>query len=645
VRTALIDPNQLFAVHAVSAENYSEETPMRQNPRALALASIGFTAAMLAVLQPSAAQERASITAQVVASPPQVPNPAIRTVSDFFRDFTAEWIRHDPDLARRTRYFTDEEQDQLERQLTPRTEAWKRARLQLSRRGLAELQTFDRASMSEDQRLSADLMQWQLQVIVDEEQFLDETFPLNQFRGENRALVDTLVVTHPLRIERDAENYVAALGQVSARIEEATAEAHRLAAKGILPPNFILRATIEQMQRFIATPPAQNPFVATFAQKMAAIPSLPEEKRAQLRSQAQEIVEIQVYPAWKQAIALLESQLPQATGDAGLWRLNNGAAAYAYFLRRSTTTSMTPDQIHELGLRQVETIARQMDQLLGRLGRVEGSVRDRIRKLRQELSYPNPTSDESRARIMGDIEAILRDAEKRAALLFDRTPKTPVVAQAYPRFQEANAAASYSTPPIDGSRPGIFQFPLRIQLMSKFGLRSLVYHETVPGHHYDLAQVVENKQLPAFRQLGIFGYIPARVEGWGLYAERLAAESGWYDADLEGLLGQLALEVFRARRLVVDTGLHAKHWTRQQAIDYGIEAAEVERYVVMPGQATAYMIGELKILELRENAKAALGDKFSLKEFHNMVIDTGIVPLEILERQTNAYIARARGRI
>ena len=618
---------------------------MRQKPLVLGLASIGFTIAMLAVLQPTAAQERGSVTAQVVASPPQEPNPAIRTVSDFFRDFTAEWIRHDPDLARRTRYFTNEEQDQLERQLTPRTEAWKRARLQLSRRGLAELQTFDRASMSEDQRLSADLMQWQLQVIVDEEQFLDETFPLNQFRGENRVIVDTLVVTHPLRIERDAENYVAALGQVSARMEEATVEAHRRAAKGILPPNFILRATIEQMQRFIATPPAQNPFVTTFAQKMAAIPSLPEEKRAQLRSQAQEIVEIQVYPAWKQAIALLESQLPQATGDAGLWRLNNGAAAYAYLLRRSTTTSMTADQIHELGLRQVETIERQMDQLLVRLGRVEGSLRDRMRKLRQELSYPNPTSDESLARIMGDIEVILRDAEKRAALLFDRTPKTPVVAQPYPRFQEANAAAAYSTPPIDGSRPGIFQFPLRIQLMSKFGLRSLVYHETVPGHHYDLAQVVENKKLPAFRQLGIFGYIPARVEGWGLYAERLAAESGWYDADLEGLLGQLALELFRARRLVVDTGLHAKHWTRQQAIDYGIEAAEVERYVVMPGQATSYMIGELKILELRENAKAALGDKFSLKEFHNMVIDTGTVPLEILERQTNAYVARARGGI
>jgi uncharacterized protein (DUF885 family) len=243
-----------------------------------------------------------------------------------------------------------------------------------------------------------------------------------------------------------------------------------------------------------------------------------------------------------------------------------------------------------------------------------------------------------------DIEVILRDAEKRAALLFDKTPKTPVVAQPYRRFLEANAPPSDTAPPADGSRPGIFQYPLRIEWMTKFVLRTVVYHEAVPGHHFDRALAVENKDLPAFRQLLALGIIPARGEGWGLYAERLAAESGWYENDVEGLLGQLWSELFRAQRLVFDTGLHAKRWTRQQAIDYGIEAAEVERYVVTPAQATAYMIGELKILELRDKAKKALGDKFLLKEFHNMVLDTGIVPLEILERQTDAYIAHGGGR-
>jgi uncharacterized protein (DUF885 family) len=618
---------------------------MPRKPLALALACVGFAVVVLApAFQASVAKERPIAFAQAGAAPRAAPNPAPRTIDDMFRDFTAEWVRTNPDLATRTRYLTGEEQDRLERQLTPWTEAWKRSRIQLARRGLAELQTFDRASMSEDQRLSAEVMQWQLQAIVDEEPFLDHIFPLEQFQGANIALVNALVVVRPLGTERDAENYVAALGQVDARMEEAIAEARRIAANGVLPPRFILRATIEQMQRFIDPAPAQSPLVATFVQKIAAIQALPDEKRDRLRAQAEEIVRAQIYPAWRQAIDLLESQLPQATDDAGLWRLKNGAAAYAYYLRRFTTTNMTPDQIHELGLRQVESIEGEMDQLLRRLGRTQCSVKDRVEKLGQELTYANPASDQSRAQIMGDIETILRDAERRAALLFAKTPKTPVVAQPYPRFREANAAATYSPPPTDGSRPGIFQFPLRIERMTKFGLRSLVYHETVPGHHFDVAQQVENKGLPAFRQLGAFGFISARGEGWGLYAEHLAAESEWYDNDLEGLLGELDSELFRARRLVVDTGLHAKHWTRQQAIDYGIEAAEVERYVVYPGQAPSYMIGELKILELRDKAKQALGDKFSLKDFHSMVIDTGIVPLEILERRTGAYIARASGR-
>jgi uncharacterized protein (DUF885 family) len=608
------------------------------------LAAVGFAATVLApALHSSIAQERPAVIAQA-AAPPQAGNPEVRTIDDFFRDFTAEWVRNDPDLATRARYFTGAEQDRLERQLTPRTEQWRRARIQLATNGLAQLQTFDRAAMSESQRISTDVLGWQLQAIADGEPFLDDSFPLEQFQGANVELVNAFVVVRPLRTGRDAENYVAALDEVAARMQQVTAEAARIAANGVLPPGIILCATIEQMRRFVAPAPAENPFVATFAQKMAAIQALADTERAQLRAQAEQIVGAQIYPAWQQAIALLESQLPQATEDADLWRLKNGAAACAYYLRRYTSTSIAPDAIHELGLRQVDMIEREMDGLLRGLGRTAGSVEERIEKLRQDLTYPDPASDESRAQVMSDIEVILRDAEKRAALLFAKTPKTPVVAQPYPTFRESYAAASYSSPPADGSRPGIFQFPRRPEWMNKFAVRSLVYHETVPGHHFDVAQQVEIS-LPAFRQLNAFGGIPARTEGWGLYAEHLAAEAGWYGNDIEGLLGELSSELFRARRMVVDTGLHAKHWTRQQAIDYGIEAAEVERYVVYPGQAPSYMIGELKILELRDKAKQALGDKFSLKEFHDMVIDTGIVPLEILERQTDAYIMRTGGRL
>lgn len=617
---------------------------MRKGLHVLALTFGGF-ALVLPQLAPShtasAAQQPPIVVAQASSTQPQTRNLSAQSIDDLFRDFTAEWVRSDASLATRTRYFTGAEQDRLERQLTPLTEAQKRARIQLAKRGLTELRRFDRASISEAQRVSADVMQWQLQSFVDEEPFLDDTFPLEQFGGANVNLVNALVIVHPLLAERDAENYVAALGQVGTRMGEVMAESRRLAAKGILPPKFILQATIRQMRAFSESPPSQNPFVATFAQKMAAIKTLPNAKREQLRAQAEQLVQTEIYPAWTRAIALLDSQISGATDDAGLWRLKNGAAAYAYFLRRNTSTTLTPDQIHEIGLRQVETIGKQMDEVLRRLGRSEGSVKDRIEKLRQDMAYSNPKSEESRAQIMRDIEPILRDAEKRSVLLFDKIPKSPVVAQPVPTFSEANAAANYTAPPPDGSRPGIFQYPRRVESMSKFGLRTTVYHETVPGHHFDIALAVENKDLPAFRQVRAFGGIPARTEGWGLYAEHLAVESGWYGDDLEGLLGQLYWEEFRARRMVVDTGLHTKHWTRQQAIDYGIEASEVERYVVLPGQAPSYMIGELKILELREYAKKALGDKFSLKQFHNMVFETGTAPLEILERQTDAYIAHA----
>jgi uncharacterized protein (DUF885 family) len=568
-----------------------------------------------------------------------------RTIDDFFRDFTDEWIRANPNLATSLRYFTGEEQDRLERQLTPLTMASARVRLQLARKGVAELRKFDRTGMTETQRVSAEVMKWQLEMVVAEEPYYDYTFPLEQMNGWNVSAVERFTVSRPLAKPRDAENYVAALGQVSARMEEAIADSRRLAARNVIPPRFILEATIKQMQSFVDPSPGQNPFVTAFADKMTALQAIPAGQREQLRKEAEKIVGAQIYPAWKKGIATLQSQLSRSTNDAGLWRLKGGPEAYAHFLRRYTTTNLTADQIHEIGLQQVSRIETQMDGLLRKLGRTAGSVKDRTEKLRLDLQYPNPMSDESRAQIMRDADAIVRDAEKRAALLFDVRPKAPVTVQPFPRFREANAAANYNAPAPDGSRPGTVQIPRRIERMTTFGLRSLLYHEAVPGHHFHIALQVENKELPRFMQVRALGGISAITEGWGLYAERLAAESGWYGDDIEGQLGQLDAELFRARRLVVDTGLHAKRWTRQQAINYGIEASEVERYTVYPGQACSYMIGELKILELRDKAQKALGNRFALREFHNTVLRAGSVPLEVLENQVNAYINAAASAV
>jgi uncharacterized protein (DUF885 family) len=553
-----------------------------------------------------------------------------RSIDTFFDEFSDAWVRLNPNLAVSTRYFSGDEQDRLERQITSYSEkarAERRAHLQ---RGLAELDRFDGARLTDAQRLSAEVLRYQLRAYLDFERYEDYEFPLDQFGGANIWLPNTLTVSHPVRTPKDVANYVARLGDVAPRMAEAVADARARAKKDLIPPRFILNRTIDQMRRFVEAPAAQNPMVTTLAEKASAVTELPAAEREALVAKAERVVSDAVYPAWHTSIAYLESLLPRSSDNAGLWRFEGGAAAYTHFLEAYTTTKLTPDEIHEIGLKQVARLEREMDVLLRKIGRTQGTLKERIDQLEKDLGYP--ITEEGRKQIMADIDAMIREAERRSGLQFDTRPKGPVIAQPYPRFREANAAASYTAPPLDGSRPAIFQMPLRPERMTKFGLRSLVHHETVPGHHFQIALMVEDKTLPRFRQARLFGGISAITEGWALYAERLAAESGWYADDPEGLLGQMDYELWRARRLVVDTGLHAKRWTREQAINYGIEASEIERYVVVPGQACSYMIGQLKILELRDNAKAALKDKYSERAFHNAVLGAGAVPLEMLER-------------
>ena len=564
-----------------------------------------------------------------------------RAIGTFFDDFSADWMRRRPSQTTQSRYFTGEEQDRLDRQITPETAEWKRGTVEQARRGLKELAAFDRSRMGDTERVSADVMQWQLQIVVEDEPFLDYNFPLEQFDGANVRLPNLMTVVHPVRSESDTRSYVARLREMDDRLSEATEEAARLAGRGVVPPRFILRSTISQMQQFVSSPADQNPLVTTFAERMDGIQALTTAQRQQLRDEAARIVDSEIYPAWRHAIALLESQLAGATDDAGLWRFKDGAAIYAHKLKLFTTTSMTAAQIHELGLGEVRRIESEMDAILRKLGRTAGTVKDRIERLRSDLSYPGTA--EGRARIMADIDAMIGDAGKRADALFKLRPKARVIAQPYPEFRWASAAASYTAPPLDGSRPGIYQMPLRPDYLTRFGLRTLVYHETIPGHHFHSGFSVENPQLPKFRQVRAFGGISAISEGWALYAERMVAQEGWYEGDLEGLLGQLDDELFRARRLVVDTGLHAMRWTRQQAIDYGIEASEVERYVVTPGQACSYKIGQLEIFRLREKARTALGPRFDVRDFHDVVLSAGTVPLSVLEVEVDAYVRASQG--
>ncbi len=559
------------------------------------------------------------------------------SVSDFFAEFTDTWMQRQPSATTYSGYFEGDTQRAMDRQLTPESDAFDGETVALAKQGLARLAGFDRAAMSEVERVSAELMQWQLQSIIDGAAFSNTQFPLNQMRGVNVSLPNLMTVAHPLRDAQDAESYLARLGQFDLRMGEAVEAARQRAADGILPPRFILQSTITQMQRFIDSPPADNPLVSTLDDKLQSVAEIDAAARQALVDQATAVVENEVYPAWSAAIGELQSQLPKATDDAGLWRLSNGDAAYAHRLHQFTSTKLGAEEIHQIGLREVARIEAEMDVILRSLGRSEGSIKERVAQLKQDLAYPD--TDAGRAEIMADIEAMTRDAEARSELLFDIRPKSEVISRPYPEFRWASAPASYTAPPLDLSRPGLYQMPLRPDRLTRFGLRTLVYHETVPGHHFQVALSVENDDLPKFRQVRALGGISAFSEGWALYAERLAKEENWYEGDPEGLLGQLDAELFRARRLVVDTGLHAKRWTREQAIEYGISPSEVERYVMMPGQATSYMIGQLEIIRLRDLALSELGDAFDPRKFHNLLLLTGSVPLELLEREVKAWIA------
>jgi uncharacterized protein (DUF885 family) len=579
--------------------------------------------------------------AATVAAVPSATTAPAQSISAFFAEFSDAWMRRQPSASTGSRYFDGAEQARLDRQLTPMTAAFDHQSAALARQGLATLAGFDRHAMSDTERVSAELMQWQLQVIVDGEKYIDHDFPLQQMNGANVQLPNLMTVVHPLGNAQDAANYIARLGQFQTRMGEAVQRARESAAKGILPPRFILDETIGQMRQFIASAPAKNPLVTTLDSKLQSAQGVDAAQRKALVAQATRIVAGQVYPAWQQAIVTLEMQRGKANDDAGAWHLPDGDAYYRYQLRRFTSTDLSPQQIHEIGLREVARIEGEMDRILKSIGRDQGSVQERIAQLEKDQAYAN--DDAGRKAIMADIDSMIADAQKRSVALFDIVPKSEVIARPYPEFRWKSAAASYTAPPLDGSRPGVFQMPLRPERLTRFGLRTLVYHETVPGHHFQIALSVENKDVPKFRQTRAFGGISAFSEGWALYAERLAAENGWYEGDPTGLLGQLDAELFRARRLVVDTGLHAMKWTRQQAIDYGIERSEVDRYVVFPGQATSYKIGQLEIIRLRDKARAALGDRFDPRQFHNRVLLTGTVPLPLLEREVDAWVAQVKG--
>ncbi|MEN3278583.1 MAG: hypothetical protein V7631_4373 [Massilia sp.] len=560
--------------------------------------------------------------------------------------FANNWVRANPQLATSTQYFSGAEQAALDRQLTPQTPAQRKKMIALAKSGIARLDKWLAGPLDETQRISASVMRWSLSNTVANEPFEDHNFVFSQFSGVQVSLVNFLTQTHPMRRAADVDSYLARLDQVAARMDEALARARSATERKLIPPRFILERAQFQVDTFLKPAPPQNVLVTSLEQRTASLTDLAPEARTAALARATNIVEDKIRPAYARVQAFMAELHPKTNDTAGISRLPDGAAAYARALANYTSTTLGAEEIHAIGLREVARIEGEMDKHLRSLGYSEGSIEARMKQLDATFQPKGEANGESdpRPAILAKYVEMVKDAERRSAPLFNLKPRAPVEVRREPALTEASAAAHYSLPAPDGSRPGVFWVPMRGPTFDMIRMRSLSYHEAVPGHHFQLAIQQELTGIPKYRSQRIFSGGSAHSEGWALYTERLAVEQGWYEGDVPGLLGALGSELFRARRLVVDTGLHMKGWTRQQAVDYGINVQEVDRYVAWPGQATAYMIGMLRILELREKAKAELGPKFSLPAFHDMVLGAGSVPLDVLGQLVDGWTAKEKAK-
>lgn len=585
-------------------------------------------AASLPVAAPAAAQAKAAAAK---------PNKAFDTWAEKFAE---DWVRMSPQLATSTQYFSGAEQARLDRELTPLTKAQRQKMQAMARTGLARLDKWMAGPLDENQRVSASVMRWSLQNVIANAPFEDHNFVFSQFSGVQVSLVNFMTTTHPLRHPQDVDSYLARLEQVGTRMDEALVRARDAAARSLIPPRFILERAQYQVDTFLKPAANENVLVTSLAQRLEAMEGLSPEARQAALARAARIVEERIRPSYKRVKDFMAEIHPRTGDVAGISRLPNGAAAYARAVENFTSTRLSPNEIHEIGLREVARIEGEMDRHLRSLGLTEGNIETRMKQL--DARFQPKGEGDPRPAILASYAEMVKDAERRSASLFNLKPRAPVEVRREPPLTEPSAAAHYSLPAPDGTRPGIFWVPMRGPTFDMIRMRSLSYHEAVPGHHFQLAIQQELTGIPKYRSQRIFSGGSAHSEGWALYTERLAVEQNWYEGDVPGLLGALGSELFRARRLVVDTGLHSKGWTRQQAIDYGIGAQEVERYVAWPGQANAYMIGMLRIIDLREKAKKELGDKFSLAGFHDLVLGAGSVPLDVLGELVDGWIAKQK---
>lgn len=532
--------------------------------------------------------------------------------------------------------------------LSDASEAFQDKMFAFIKRDLGYLRSYPRTRQDNVTLLSTDIMDFFLDDIARTERFRHHDYPLNQMFGIQSEMPNFMMTLHPVVSSLEGRNYVKRLSRFGVKFDQVMEGLVVREKKGCRPPKFVIRRVLDEMTAFIASPANENPLFTVFKDKLEKLPKVSAPDRERLLAAAEAEITRIVYPAYQKFIAYFTELEKKATADDGVWKLPDGAAYYAQCLRSNTTTDYTPEQIHATGLKEVARIEGEMAAILEKLG--HKNIKNAPKKLAEftkEERFLYPNTDEGRAAALAEYQRILDEVNAALDPYFAVRPKAGLKVERVPEFREkTSAGAYYQIGDLTGSRPGVFYANLRdMNEVHKFGMKTLSYHEGIPGHHFQISIAQELKGVPFFRRMVPF---TAYAEGWALYAEKLAREIGMYKDDPYSELGYLDSELFRAVRLVVDTGIHFKRWTREQAIEY-MEAhtasahetvvSEIERYIVMPGQACAYKIGEIKMVELRDKAKKALGDKFDLRKFHDVVLKNGSMPLNILEQVVEAYIA------
>lgn len=522
---------------------------------------------------------------------------------------------------------------------------------------IGELRAIDRSALTNTDKVTYDvvLTAWENQLASSRYEVgggAGAPYQVTQLTGAYRGFPDFMDNQHQIRSKDDADAFHARLGEYVRVLDQDTAIIAEDARAGVTPPDFAIDKAIVQLNAFASTPPAQTVLVQTLVRRLPGVSEISEAERTHYIQGAESAVRDAIFPAYQRQIAALREVRRTATHDAGIWKLPQGAEMYAAALRSRTTTNLTPDQIHDMGLALIADFHVEMDQILRSQGMRRGTVAARVQQLSRRRDQLYPNNDAGRTQILADLNTQTRHIASLMPLAFNTLAQAQLEIRRVPPTTEAGAPGGYyQRAALDGSRPGAYYINLRdTHEWPRFTLPTLNYHEGVPGHHWQISIQQESGSIPFIRR-AMLGF-SAFSEGWGLYAEQLADELGVYSDNPLGRLGYLQSATFRASRLVCDTGLHHKRWTREQAIQSMMEATgdletsvttEIERYCVQPGQACAYMIGRQEINRLRREATQAQGARFDLKLFHDTLMSNGAVPLNVLETIVRDWTASRQG--